>query len=96
MNYILLLVISLTDWTLSKLALHIGHAELNPIVEWIGGIDNGLILKIVCWSAVVVLVPALNHQWPSSGDKVLKVTILFYAAVCLNISLIIVKPILTM
>ena len=94
MNYLTLLALTLSDWVLTKLCLYAGCIEGNPVVGWIGGIDNGLILKIVCWALVVVFVPITNNEYPKLGDKILKAALLLYAGVVLWNACIITWPIL--
>ncbi|KKM07278.1 hypothetical protein LCGC14_1735540 [marine sediment metagenome] len=94
MKYLTFLALTLSDWALTKACLYLGCVEGNPVVEWVGGIDNGLILKIVCWSAAVVLVPISNNAWPNMGDKIFRGAIFFYAVLVLWNTYMLVGPVL--
>ena len=94
MKYLTFLALTLSDWALTKACLSVGCIEGNPVVGWVGGIDNGLILKIVCWALVVVLVPVSNNAWPNMGNKMLMVAILFYSGIVLWNTYMLVGPVL--
>jgi len=79
---------------LTKACLYLGCTEGNPVVEWVGGIDNALILKIVAWATIVLLVPMSNNAWPKMGDKIFTAAILFYAVLVLWNAYMLVSPIL--
>lgn len=94
MKYLTLLALTLSDWILTKACLYLGCTEGNPVVGWIGGIDNALILKVICWSLVVVMVPIANFNYPKMGDRALKGAIFLYAGVVLWNAYMLAWPIL--
>lgn len=95
MKYLTFLLLTLSDWAVTKLCLYTGCVEGSPVVGWVGGIDNGLILKVVCWAAIVVLVPLANYEISGIGDKALRAGILVYAAIVLWNIYMLAGPILS-
>jgi hypothetical protein len=79
LNGVVYLLLTLTDWILTKIGLFAGIREGNPIVEFVGGIDNGLIVKLICWIVVMLCALKLNTYKREWGLRGVRLAILVYA-----------------